>query len=237
VLVFWSPKGGSGTSVVAAAVALHLAGSGGARLADLDGDQPAILGLTAEPATGLADWLATWPDAPDDALAHLALEAAPGLALLPRGSPLSMAGPVREGAGGALADSLAGVGSFAGVATVVDAGAASSAAVEALLCAPASTPVVVVRPCYLALRACVARGPVLSACAGAVVVDEAGRALRARDVSHVLALPVLARIRLEPSIARAVDAGTLPARVPTTLARAASVIVSVVPGRESGRAA
>ena len=51
----WSPKGGSGTSVLAAACALVLAGAASrSALVDLDGDQPAMFGLGAEPATGLA---------------------------------------------------------------------------------------------------------------------------------------------------------------------------------------
>ena len=48
LVCLWSPKGGSGTSVFAAACALALARDGGARLADLRGDQPAILGLGAD---------------------------------------------------------------------------------------------------------------------------------------------------------------------------------------------
>ena len=52
LLTLWSPKGGSGTSVFAAACALVLARGPGARLVDLGGDQPAIFGLGAEPRTG-----------------------------------------------------------------------------------------------------------------------------------------------------------------------------------------
>ncbi len=59
LLTLWSPKGGSGTSVLAAACALVLARrADGARLVDLAGDQPAIFGLPTDPGTGLADWLA-----------------------------------------------------------------------------------------------------------------------------------------------------------------------------------
>jgi MinD superfamily P-loop ATPase len=47
LLALWSPKGGSGTSVLAAACALVLGRRGGARLADLDGDQPALFGLAS----------------------------------------------------------------------------------------------------------------------------------------------------------------------------------------------
>src|SRR6266700_6142645 len=76
LLALWSPKGGSGTSVLAAACALVLGRRGGARLADLDGDQPALFGLASEPPTGLVDWLGAGPEAPTDALERLTVEAA-----------------------------------------------------------------------------------------------------------------------------------------------------------------
>ena len=65
LLTLWSPKGGSGTSVFAAACALVLARGPGARLVDLGGDQPAIFGLGAEPRTGVADWLEAGPGCAD----------------------------------------------------------------------------------------------------------------------------------------------------------------------------
>ena len=70
----WSPKGGSGTTTVAAACALVCARGPGARLADLDGDQAAVLGLAADPPTGLLDWLGAGPDAPTEALDRLAVD-------------------------------------------------------------------------------------------------------------------------------------------------------------------
>ena len=91
LLALWSPKGGSGTSIVAAACAVVLARHCGARLVDLDGDQPAIFGLAAEPDIGILDWLALGPEAPTDALNRVALHAAPGLALIPRGVERTLA--------------------------------------------------------------------------------------------------------------------------------------------------
>src|SRR5215211_1039145 len=78
LLALWSPKGGSGTSVLAAAAALVLARgpAGGCRLADLDGDQPAIFGFASEPELGLLDWLAAGPETPSEALDRLAVEVA-----------------------------------------------------------------------------------------------------------------------------------------------------------------
>src|SRR5215213_684401 len=86
LVCFWSPKGGSGTSVLAAAAALVLAREGPTRLADLDGDQPAILGLAADPDQGLRDWLSAGPEAPTEALDRLAVDAGKGLSLLAAGA-------------------------------------------------------------------------------------------------------------------------------------------------------
>src|SRR5437868_4731350 len=85
LVCFWSPKGGSGTSVVTATAGLVLAREAPTRIVDLAGDQPAVLGLAHDPAPGLNDWLRAGPEAPTDALEHLAVDVAPNLALLPAG--------------------------------------------------------------------------------------------------------------------------------------------------------
>src|SRR5438270_9786240 len=120
LLALWSPKGGSGTSVVAAALALVAAGRGEVCLADLGGDQPAILGLThpfppAGTGSGLAAWLSAGPSAPSEALDEMTVPVVPGLSVLPRGP-----GAV-EGAGGAAGAALA-VALRDGGLTVLDAG-------------------------------------------------------------------------------------------------------------------
>jgi hypothetical protein len=84
LVALWSPKGGSGTSVVSAALALVSAGRGPTRLADRGGDQPAILGLP--PLTSLAtldDWLMAGPTTPTGWLDDMAVPIAPALELLP----------------------------------------------------------------------------------------------------------------------------------------------------------
>ena len=162
LLALWSPKGGSGTSVVAAAIALVLAGRGPTRLADLAGDQPAILGLPPEPTAGLAGWLAGGPGVPSEALDRLVLDVVPGLALLP-----------------------------------------------------------------LVARA-----------SGVVLVEEPGRALGEREVVEVLGLPVLGRFPVRASVARAVDAGVLAARLPSPLSGpAVEVLDALSPRLVAGRAA
>ncbi|HEX9993018.1 MAG TPA: hypothetical protein VGB14_08840 [Acidimicrobiales bacterium] len=84
----WSAKGGCGTTVVSVALALLLArsASAGALLVDLAGDVPAALGVPEPDGAGVLDWLAAGPDTPADALSRLERVAAPGLAVLPRGS-------------------------------------------------------------------------------------------------------------------------------------------------------
>jgi len=80
----WSPKGGSGTTVVAAALGLLLARAAppGALLADLAGDLPTALGLTVAPTgIGLADWLAAPGD--DFAAQYRRADGAPQTSAIP----------------------------------------------------------------------------------------------------------------------------------------------------------
>jgi cellulose biosynthesis protein BcsQ len=221
LLALWSPKGGSGTSVLAATCSLVLAReAGAARLADLDGDHPAIFGLGAEPPVGLVDWLNAGPEAPTEALDRLAVEAAPGVALLPRGGSERMLAPVAIAeAGAALAVALR----DGPVATIVDCGRAADPATRALV-EVADVSVVVVRGCYLAVRRAL-RAPALARTAGVVLVEEKDRSLTEREVGDVLDLPVLARVPVKVGIFRAVDAGVLATRVPEPIARPASALV------------
>ncbi|HEY5011950.1 MAG TPA: hypothetical protein VIK61_04495 [Acidimicrobiia bacterium] len=218
LLSLWSPKGGSGTSVVAAACAVVLAGDRGARLVDLDGDQAAVLGLAPTAlggsplgeSRGVRDWLAVGPQAPADALARLMIDAGPGLGLLPPGA----AGGDATGEAGA---ALGMVLRDEGVAVVADCGRADDAAARALV-EVSDYSVVVLRPCYLALRRAAAH-ELVRAASGVVVVEEPGRALGAREVADVLGLPVLASVPARAAIARVVDAGVLVSRLPDALAR------------------
>jgi hypothetical protein len=223
LLALWSPKGGSGTSVLAAAVAVVLARepSTGCRLGDLGGDQPAIFGLGAEPELGLADWLTAGPETPTEALDRLVVEVAPGVALLPLGGPAPVlsARPAAE-AGAALAVALRD-----GTApAVVDCGNATEPAARAVA-EVADATVVVVRGCYLALRRAV-RSPVLACTVGSVLVEEPGRSLARREVADVLGVPILARVPVRDQVARAVDAGVIAARLPEVMARAAGELVA-----------
>lgn len=211
LVCFWSPKGGSGTSVVAAAAALVLARETDARIIDLAGDQPAVLGLAHDPIPGLLDWMRAGPGAPADALEHLAVDVAPRLSLLPAGD--AHGGPAAPEAGAALAVAL----DADPRPGVCDLGRLEDPAVRAFA-EVAGVGIIVVRGCYLGLRRAV-RHPAIVDAVGAVLIDEHGRSLGAPDVEDVLGIPVLATIPARTAIARAVDAGVLPTRLPDALGR------------------
>jgi hypothetical protein len=223
LLALWSPKGGSGTSVLAAACALVLARgpAGSCRLADLAGDQAAIFGLASEPELGLAHWLDAGAEAPVEALERMAVEVAPGVALLPAGDAERTLRPrAAAEAGAALAVALRDLA----VPVVADCGSATDPAARAVV-EVADAAVVVVRGCYLALRRAV-RSPVLGCSAAAVLVDEPGRSLTRREIADVLGTPVVARVPVRDTVARAVDAGVLAARLPDVLGRAAMLVTA-----------
>jgi len=207
VIACWSVKGGSGTTVVAAALALLAARtSHGALLVDLAGDAPAALGLPDPAGPGVAGWLAS--DAGPDALARLQVEGAPGLAVLPQGGPL----PSTPARAHALAEALA----ASERAVVVDSGTLPRE-VAGIVVERAAVSLLVIRPCYLALRRAVT-APLRPH--GIVLVTEPGRALGRLDVEQVLAVPVRAEVPLDPAIARAVDAGLTAGRLPRLVERA-----------------
>jgi hypothetical protein len=207
----WSPKGGTGTTVVSAALALILARDcGAAVLADLAGDVPAALGLAEPAGPGLAEWLAAGDAVPPDGLRRIEVSVAPGLALLAAGAAASGFGAVSRG-GEALAAALAADGR----PVVVDCGRADGGAPFAVA-ASATRSLLVMRACYLGLRRAVA-APLRPS--GVVLIDEASRALRRHDVVDALDVPVVATIECDPAIHRAVDAGLLRGRLPRALER------------------
>jgi hypothetical protein len=235
LIAFWSATGGSGTSVFTAACALVIArhsrdaDTAGVRVVDLAGDLPAVFGLGADPELGVADWLDAGAEAPGEALDRLLTEVAPGVALLPRGRgprvPTVLPAPET---GAALAVAL---GCYPSP-VLVDCGTAREPAAQALV-EVADVAVVVLRGCYLALRRAV-HAPPLEHTAGVVLVEEPGRSLGAREIGEVLDLPVLARVPVKETVARAVDAGVLASRLPDALARASSDVLRRI-GVRGGR--
>jgi hypothetical protein len=205
----WSAKGGSGTTVVAAALALLAASSpAGALLVDMAGDAPAALGLPPAAPPGARDWLTADPPAEAEALDHLRLTAAPGLNVIPSG----VGGRASPPAG--RVDVLARALAERDETVVVDAGVLTDTLRPLAVRAQAS--LLVMRPCYLALRRA-ATLPVRPT--GIVLVCEPGRALGRREIEEAVGARVLAEVDVEPTIARAVDAGLLASRLPRGLSR------------------
>jgi len=204
----WSVKGGSGTTVVSAALALAVAATGtDVLLVDLAGDLAAALGVPEPDGPGVGDWLAADPGVGGDALTRLEVDAGPNLALVPMGSAVPDA-PARS-------EELAAVLATDGRTIVVDCGSTPSPTSLALAgCAGLS--LLVLRPCYLALRRAL-KAPVEAS--GVVLVGEPQRALQQADVEDVLGVRVRGAIPWRPAIATAVDAGLLGRRLPSALER------------------
>lgn len=198
----WSAKGGSGTTVVSAALALVLSQRQPTLLVDLAGDTPAALGIAEPRGPGVADWLAS-PTADTAALARLSAPVTDTLQLLARGTE-----PLGHDRWQQLADALAGLDTE----TVIDCGSGHP---PPELVDAATHRLLVIRPCYLALRRAIDGGVHPT---GIVVVTEPGRALGTSDIEHALGATVVAEIAYDPAIARAVDAGLLASRLPRSLA-------------------
>lgn len=217
VVACWSVKGGSGATVVATAVAAVLGrrDAGTSLLVDLAGDAPAVLGVPDPDGPGIAEWLAAEDAVGPAAIDRLQRPVADGIDLVWRGRRTPV-GPQRAEA---LAQHLAGLDR----PVVVDVGPLSAAtgsdAVDAtrrVLVERADRSWLVIRPCFLSLRRAlvVGRRP-----DGIVLVAEEGRALGRTDVEDVLGAPVVAIVPVDAAVARAVDAGLLAARLPSSLAR------------------
>ncbi|MEP7201087.1 MAG: hypothetical protein ABI894_00660 [Ilumatobacteraceae bacterium] len=200
MILCWSAKGGSGTTVVACALTLGHARSEHATLVDLSGDCATALGLDEPVGPGVLDWLAS-PSAGAVELSRLAVPVRDDVRLIPRGTPTAP-----DDQWSRLPIALAGLPNV-----VIDAGTG---------CPPlelheaAQHSLLVIRPCFIAIR----RAQHLHIRpTGIVLVDEPGRALTSGDLEHALGVPVVAEVRLDPAVARAVDAGLLIARLPRSL--------------------
>jgi MinD-like ATPase involved in chromosome partitioning or flagellar assembly len=211
MIVCWSVKGGSGTTVVAAALALVLAQrhEAGARLVDMSGDTPSALGMSEPASEGIAEWLSAADHPGVEALNNLMLPVTAHLGVIPRGHNVIVPSQVNLDRLRDLAEAIA----QSTMPTVVDAGSGLAAIP---IIEHATRSLLIIRPCYLALR----RASLLTTKPnGIIVITEPGRALGVHDVESVVGAPVLAEIPFDPAIARAVDAGLLAGRVPTLLAK------------------
>ena len=203
MIVCWSVKGGSGTTVVACSLMLLASRSRSALLVDLAGDVPTALGVPEPSTPGVSEWLAS-PTADADALDRLRVPISETAGLIPRGL-----GELVPSRWAELAAAL-----IAGDSVVVDAGTGPP---PSELVAAADHSWLVIRPCYLALRRAVA---LQVRPTGVVLIAEPGRSLRAADVERAVGVPVVAEVITDPAVARAVDAGLLATRQPRSLAHA-----------------
>jgi hypothetical protein len=218
VTLCWAAKGGSGTTVVATALALSSPRP--SLLVDLDGEIPAVLGLPEPDRPGVVEWLLS--DASTDHLAELLIDIGPRTWLLPWQTATSdgrhqsphVHGEDHGARWALLGDWLHDWSSQWGCDVTVDVG---TRVPPESLATRSDRSLLVTRPCYLSLRRAV-RSAVRPT--GVILVDEPGRGLGQRDVEHALGVPVEAVVSLDPSVSRAVDAGLLASRLPRVMIRA-----------------
>ena len=207
MIVCWSVKGGSGTTVVASTLALMRAAESqrGALLVDLAGDVPAVLGLAEPSGPGISDWFAHCDLGSRMTLQSIAIQATANLQIITRGSK-------QLDASLNFTELCAALKTF-DLPIIVDAGCGLP---SPDLLAHASSSLMVTRPCYLSLR----RAAQLSVSpTGIVLINEPGRALGKHDVEAVIGAPVVSEINFDAAVARAVDAGLLASRIPTIMSK------------------
>ncbi|MDX2380698.1 MAG: hypothetical protein QNM02_13175 [Acidimicrobiia bacterium] len=217
VILCWAAKGGSGTTVTAAILAI--VESSATLLVDLDGEIPRVLGIPGPDRPGLADWLGS--DAPEAHLDDLLIDVDDHLRVLPWRAttaatsldPLrdpverfSMADPDRR------QRCLSWLTSRSG-RVIIDAGTGepSTDLVEI-----ADTSLLVTRPCYLAVQRALHADAQPT---GIALVNERGHSLSKRDIQRSLGAPVVATLSLDPAVSLAVDAGLLTVRLPAGIRR------------------
>ncbi len=219
--MFWSfcsPKGGVGTSVVAASVAAESALTRSTLVVDFGGDMAQILGVDAAERQGVGDWLAASADVGPESLENLEIEVSPNLALVPCGGPSSPNVPIER-----VVQLVRGLHANARC-VIADVGTLTNESdPRAIVCVSGDRTTCVIRACYLALRR-LSQLPVTFD--DIVEIEEPGRALRTIDIEAVAGMPVSARIPLDPAIARAVDAGLLNRRLPRSLRRNARALLT-----------
>jgi MinD superfamily P-loop ATPase len=218
VTICWAVKGGSGTTVVASALALTTPRP--TLLVDLDGEIPRVLGIPEPDRPGSSEW-ATSP-APASHLDDLLVNIGDGRELLPWRAHSSPRPTLDDLDPGRLAEFARWIGQWRARTTspqcamgsvIVDAGTGEP---PPELVDDADRLIVVTRPCYLALN----RLPSLTTKpTGVVLVREPGRSLTARDVETSAGAPVVATVDYDPAVARAVDSGLLMNRLPSQVRR------------------
>jgi hypothetical protein len=198
ITMCWAAKGGAGTTVTAASLAL--AQTRESLLIDLAGDVPLALGVDASERPGVHDWLAA--DVGTDRFVRLEVDVTSRVRLVPAGTPGDTRPDPRRW------DDLVRHLVADPRHVIVDAGTGEP---PSALATRAETRLLVTRACFLALRRA---GDLVVRPTGVILIDEPGRALRADDIEAATGAPVVATVLLDPKIARAVDAGLLSGRLP-----------------------
>ncbi|MFN3256291.1 MAG: hypothetical protein ACE37B_11385 [Ilumatobacter sp.] len=194
IVLMWGSKGGAGTSVTAAAAALHETKP--VLLVDLDGDAASILGADrSRSAIGANDWLAH-NDVEGARLTELVDHIDDTTSVLPSG----VSGDVRHANPQRLEQLAKWIADQPGI-VIIDAGTGPP---PQALVDIADRNVMVTRADYLALSN---PGVLASNPDEIVLVKEPGRALNQRDIERAMNAPVNTVIELDPVIARSVDAG------------------------------
>ena len=209
-----SPKGGTGTSVVAASLAIVSSSSSPTLLVDLSGDQAAILGLP-QPPIGLSDWANGMTYREFDEIISLCHD---NLYLAPTGT--FDFETLNANTWDKLLRALS-LKHSEGCNIIVDLGRAD---IPLALRKIVDTCYLVTRPCYLALRRAV---DLETAFSGVIVVNEPDRVLTSRDVESVLKLKCVAEIPYTSEISRRVDSGLLKSRLPMALQSVLSQLISL----------
>jgi MinD-like ATPase involved in chromosome partitioning or flagellar assembly len=218
VTLCWAAKGGSGTTVTAAVLAMVERSA--TLLVDLDGEIPRVLGLPGPDRPGLADWLGS--DAPEAHLDDLLIDVDDHLRVLPwRASTASTSlDPLRDPVERfSMADPdrrqrcLSWLSSRVRERVIIDAGTGEP---STDLLKIADTRLLVTRPCYLAVQRALHADAQPT---GIALIDEPGHSLSKRDIQRSLGVPVVATLSLDPAISRAVDAGLLTVRLPAGIRR------------------
>jgi hypothetical protein len=203
IVVCRSPKGGSGTTITSAALAMMLAAQhrGGGYIVDLAGELAPALGIPDPPDTQ-----------PVDVNASLKL-----LSFAPRELRTPVEHNWKEVANQLLSYDAP---------VVIDVGTGElNESFERI----ANRTFLVLRPCYLALSKAsnkMSHGYLRND--GIIVLEESGRALTPTDISTVLKTPIVSTIKVDPSVSRAVDAGLLSSRIPAALNEGLRALVEVL---------
>ena len=214
VVAVWSMKGGAGvTSVVAMLALAHAERAEDTVIVDLDGDVPAVLGVEVDDETpGVTDWCALGRT-DSAALARVEVDARPSLRFIPVGTQ-----ELPDDA-----SHLIEVLRSSQRHVIIDCGRPDESPFVRQVVEHASTSLMVVRECFLSLRA--AQSASLRP-DGVVVIKEQGRHLGRADVELACGAPVLAEVAFDCAISRSIDVGLARARLPRLLLRRLGRVVS-----------